>query len=300
MALARNEPFGSARAAVYPDVLGEAYPLGAAVTMTTYQTAQVLGFAIAGAVVGLAGARAALLADAGTFLGSAVIVLAWVHRRAAPAEGRAGAPARSSVIAAARLTLGHRPIRIPMLLGWISWAYNVPEGLAVPLARSSGGGAIAASAIMAAAALGSSAGSLALARLRAHPAALASWASRRLHILSPGTGFVRAGLIRTVILNDTRRTRGYGTDSTRCRGRSLLVLAGALGYPPGGWPPEARFQATGEGAVQYGQQALNGQRKSLPSLLMVSRDLTKVLNERYPNEPATATYLDQILGLIDR
>jgi hypothetical protein len=54
-----------------------------------------------------------------------------------------------------------------------------------------------------------------------------------------------------------------------------------------------------EGAIHYGQQALGGQRKSLPSLLMVSRDLTKVLNERYPDEPTTTTYLDQIHGLTD-
>ena len=54
-----------------------------------------------------------------------------------------------------------------------------------------------------------------------------------------------------------------------------------------------------EGAIHYGQQALGGQRKSLPSLLMVSRDLTKVLNEQYPDEPATTTYLDQIHGLTD-
>ena len=47
-------------------------------------------------------------------------------------------------------------------------------------------------------------------------------------------------------------------------------------------------------AVSQGGRALNGQRKSLPSLLMVSRDLTKVLNERYPSEPGTQQYLDQL------
>ena len=41
-------------------------------------------------------------------------------------------------------------MRTPMLLGWVSWAYNVPEGLAVPLARATGGGPVAASSIMAA------------------------------------------------------------------------------------------------------------------------------------------------------
>ena len=42
-----------------PDILGDAYPLGTAVTMTTYQLAQVVGFAAGGAVTGLAGPGAA-------------------------------------------------------------------------------------------------------------------------------------------------------------------------------------------------------------------------------------------------
>ncbi len=54
-----------------------------------------------------------------------------------------------------------------------------------------------------------------------------------------------------------------------------------------------------DAAVHYGQQALTGQRKSLPSLLMVSRDLTRVLHERYPNEDATASYLDQLHALTE-
>jgi tetratricopeptide (TPR) repeat protein len=54
-----------------------------------------------------------------------------------------------------------------------------------------------------------------------------------------------------------------------------------------------------EGAIHYGQQALGGQRQSLPSLLMVSRDLTMVLHDRYPDEPATTAYLDQIRSLTD-
>jgi hypothetical protein len=48
------------------------------------------------------------------------------------------------------------------------------------------------------------------------------------------------------------------------------------------------------GAISQGERALNGQRKSLPSLLMASRDLTRVLNERYSTETATRNYLDQL------
>jgi hypothetical protein len=50
-------------------------------------------------------------------------------------------------------------------------------------------------------------------------------------------------------------------------------------------------------AVSQGEHALSGQRRSLPSLLMASRDLTKVLNERYPGVAGTRQYLDQLHAL---
>ena len=38
-----------------------------------------------------------------------------------------------------------------------------------------------------------------------------------------------------------------------------------------------------EAAINQGERALSAPRKSLPSLLMVSRDLTRVLNDQYPS-----------------
>jgi tetratricopeptide (TPR) repeat protein len=52
-----------------------------------------------------------------------------------------------------------------------------------------------------------------------------------------------------------------------------------------------------EAAINQRERALSASRKSLPSLLMVSRDLTRVLNDQYPSEPATQAYLDQIHAL---
>ena len=49
-----------------------------------------------------------------------------------------------------------------------------------------------------------------------------------------------------------------------------------------------------EHAIELSGQALSSERKSLPSLIMVSRDLTRVLNERYPQEQATAAYLEEL------
>jgi hypothetical protein len=50
-------------------------------------------------------------------------------------------------------------------------------------------------------------------------------------------------------------------------------------------------------AISQGERALNGKRKSLPSLLMTSRDLTRVLNERYSTEASARKYLDQLNAL---
>ncbi len=52
-----------------------------------------------------------------------------------------------------------------------------------------------------------------------------------------------------------------------------------------------------ERAVSYGRQALEGDRKSLPSLLLVSKELATLLGERYPKEPEAAAYLDEVRAL---
>ena len=166
---ALGAPFGAARAAIVPEVLGDAFPLGTAITMTTYQAAQVAGFIAGGAVVGLFGAQVAICIDAGTFLASAAFLAIGVRSRPAPARPPAAvgtaAENGSGLLATARLVLGQRAIRVPLLLGLLSAAYNVPEAIAVPLARVAGGGPVAASAVMAAPALGAALGVTALTML---------------------------------------------------------------------------------------------------------------------------------------
>ena len=162
---ALGAPFGSARAAIVPEVLGDAFPLGTAITMTTYQAAQVAGFVAGGAVVGFFGARAALCVDAGTFLASAAIVAFGVRARPAPAAVRTAAKNGEGGLATARLLLGQRAVLVPLLLGLLSAAYNVPEAIAVPLAHVAGGGPVAAGAVMAAPALGAAVGVTAITML---------------------------------------------------------------------------------------------------------------------------------------
>ncbi|NVI91384.1 XRE family transcriptional regulator [Actinomadura sp. BRA 177] len=50
-------------------------------------------------------------------------------------------------------------------------------------------------------------------------------------------------------------------------------------------------------AVHFGERALQGERRSLPSLLMVSRELGAALKEQYGTEPSAAEYLDHLRQL---
>jgi hypothetical protein len=52
-----------------------------------------------------------------------------------------------------------------------------------------------------------------------------------------------------------------------------------------------------EQAVARGHKALNGERQSLPSLLMVTQDLDAVLRQRYGSETEAKDYLDQLEAL---
>jgi predicted MFS family arabinose efflux permease len=160
-------PFTAARAAVYPDVLpGDAYVLGTAISLTTYQFAQVLGFAAGGVVAGLFGVRACLIADVATFLGSAVLVRLRVRARP-PADTAAdrGGIGPADPADGVRMVFANRALRTPMLFGWLAAFYVVPEGVAVPLAAALHGGPATAGLLLASIAAGACAGSLAFTRL---------------------------------------------------------------------------------------------------------------------------------------
>jgi predicted MFS family arabinose efflux permease len=161
-------PFTSARAAIFPDVLtGDRYVVGTAVTLTTYQFAQVLGFGAGGALVGFFGTRTSLVIDAATFAGSALIVRVLVRPRPAPAAVASGIPVGSrlaGIAAGVRLVVASPALLTPMLFGWLAAFYNAPEGVVTPLARALGGGAVTVGVILAAQALGETIGALAFSR----------------------------------------------------------------------------------------------------------------------------------------
>ena len=61
---------------------------------------------------------------------------------------------------------------MPMLFGWLAAFYNAPEGVVTPLARDLHGGAAAVGVILAATALGETAGAIVFSRFVAPPARL--------------------------------------------------------------------------------------------------------------------------------
>jgi MFS family permease len=194
-------PFTSARAAIYPDILpGDSYVLGTAVTLTTLQFAQVLGFAVGGALVAFFGVRTSLIVDAATFILSAVITRLWVRARSAPRAGTVPSGEVAGAVAAVegpaaeydpavpegssgglraglRLVFASPALLIPMLFGWLSSFYNVPEGIAAPLGRSLGGGDVVVGLLLAAEALGAAVGAVAFGRL-VRPSQRLRWMSR--------------------------------------------------------------------------------------------------------------------------
>ena len=161
-------PFASARAAILPDVLADdAYVAGTAVGLTTYQFAQVLGFAAGGAVVGFFGTRTSLVIDAVTFGGAALILRVWIRWRPAPGASASGQRELSRVagiFTGARLVVSRPALRTPMLFGLLAAFYNAPEGVAAPLAHALGSGAAAVGVILAANSLGQTVGALLFSR----------------------------------------------------------------------------------------------------------------------------------------
>jgi MFS family permease len=173
-----SAPFSAARSALMPDVLhGERFVLGQTIMLTTVQFAQVVGFAVGGAIAAFLGTPTSLVIDAVTFAVSALIVRLWVRARPAArveaaiappgpsADATSPAVADSGFRAAVRLIVTTPALLLPMLFGWLAAFYNAPEGVAAPLAASVGGGAATLGIILAAQVLGEAVGMLVFGRL---------------------------------------------------------------------------------------------------------------------------------------
>jgi MFS family permease len=140
-------PSDAARSALLADVLtGERYVVANALSNAVGQAGQVGGFVAGGALVGLIGVEGALLADAGTFLVSALLLLTMVkeHRVVRAADSPPGT-ALSEALAGARLVWRSRRLRTLLLWGLLSAGSVIAaEGLAVAISQQQGGGPLAA------------------------------------------------------------------------------------------------------------------------------------------------------------
>jgi MFS family permease len=163
-----SAPANAARGALLPAVLGEAdYPAGQAALQSVTQAAQVLGFAGGGALVATIGTGGVLVADAGTFAASALLVWSMVRSRPAAAGDkevvrRAWWP---DLVAGSKLVWTDRRLRALVGFACLSAFYIVGEALAVPYANSLRSGAVAVGFMFAGYAAGAAAGMLVLARL---------------------------------------------------------------------------------------------------------------------------------------
>jgi hypothetical protein len=248
-------PFESARSAVLADVLpAESYGAGNGLINAVAQAGQAAGFLLGGALVAALGSRNALLADAATFLVSAVVIRLALKDR--PLQ-RPPTGSRPGILA--DLAEGLNVVRRAPTLRWLlaiallsAAMVTAPEGLAVPIAAQHDGGAFAAGVLTAALPVGFVLGSLLVLRLPAArrlgllPAlSVASGAPLLLTPLMPGVASTAAlwavaglGASLQVVANAAYvqaapadvRGRAFGIASTLLLGTQGLVylLAGAV------------------------------------------------------------------------
>lgn len=162
-------PFLAARSAILPHLLtGDRYVAGNAVISTTYQVAQVLGFALGGPLVALVGVSPALAVNAVTFVVSAVVLQLGVPEQRVPDAGSVRPGLRGEVarvVAGARVVGSDPRLRSLIGLACISAFVVTVEGLAAPYAAELGAGTAAVGLLLAANPLGQVLGILLLTRL---------------------------------------------------------------------------------------------------------------------------------------
>ncbi len=162
-----SPPFDSARSSMQPDILsGDDYVLGNALMQMLVQGAQVVGFALGGALVAATSARTSLAVDAATFLLSAALLVAFVSARPSVRDPEARSSMWHDTAEGLRMVARHpllRKLLAYALLG--SAAVIAPEGLAVPVADELGRGSATAGLLTASVPLGYLVGSLAILRV---------------------------------------------------------------------------------------------------------------------------------------
>lgn len=258
--------FTSARSATLPDVLGDGdYATGLGLVSSAAQCSQFVGFALGGVLVAGLGSRTAFLADALTFLVSAVALGLLLEHRPATGGPRPG------LLREARLGAGVVR-RSPALRYWLGWglllsgAAAAPEGLAVAVSRAGGGGPLTAGLLTAALPLGYVLGTFAVLRVpserRPGILPLASALSFGPLIVTPLSGSLPVTIALWVLAGagGAAQVVANGQYALRCdpavRGRAFGLAATALmltqavvlllsGSAAGRWSPTTVVAAVG-------------------------------------------------------
>jgi len=172
-----ESPFDGARAALVPDITGDRYLAAVVVDRTLHQFAQVLGFAGSGLLLLVFSPTSALLADAVSFAGSAILIRRWIgHRPAAVPDAQAGggwAARGRRGLADGAVGIGaiwsDPRVRRAVVLTWVVATFAIiPEGLAAPYAHQLTGGAALVALLLAANPVGNVLGGIAAARWSRH------------------------------------------------------------------------------------------------------------------------------------
>ena len=159
-----GSPFAAARAALLTEVLtGEAYIVANGLGSVTFQICQIAGLGGAGILVALIGPTPALLLDAASFAGSALVLVLGVRRGTAAASEHAWWRTTRQGVA---YVFTDPWLRACLILVWaISACCAAPEAIAVPYARSLHGGPALTGILLAAPAAGLAVGAVVLTRL---------------------------------------------------------------------------------------------------------------------------------------
>ena len=237
--------YQGARAALLPELLppGPRYVLGRALMRMVAQSAQIAGYGAGGLLLAILPPRGALLADALSFIASALAVRLGTARRPARASRR-GSMARDS-LAGLRHVLAHRPTRRILLFSWLVPACAVaPEALAAPYATHIGQPARATGFLLMGIPIGTVAADVIAARLFATrlqrriivPAALLTCAPLAAFAASPGLVPAMSLLVLAGLGNAwTAGIDGLliGTAPAALRNRALALAGAGLMFTQG-------------------------------------------------------------------
>jgi MFS family permease len=158
-------PFSAARSAMLPQILPrDRLAMGSAVGNMTFQACQVAGFLAGGVLVAALGAYRSLALDALSFCLSAGLIAGRVRARPYSSETPVH-PVLQSLTRDAALIFRRPAARTLVLFGWLAGFAVVPEGLAVPYARTLGGGPLTVGLLMTAMPAGTVIGALVIGRL---------------------------------------------------------------------------------------------------------------------------------------